>query len=43
MERSGVTPQVAADTSDLVDLAKAVGPFLSLQLTTEKNECRIHF
>jgi hypothetical protein len=35
MERSGVTPQVAADTSDLVDLAKAVGPFLSLQLTTE--------
>jgi hypothetical protein len=35
MERSGVTPQVAADTSDLVDLVKAVGPFLSLQLTTE--------
>jgi hypothetical protein len=35
MERSGLTPQVAADTSDLVDLAKAVGPFLSLQLTTE--------
>jgi hypothetical protein len=35
MERSGVTPQVAADTSDLVDLAKAVGPFLSLELTTE--------
>jgi hypothetical protein len=35
MERSGVTPQGAADTSDLVDLAKAVGPFLTLQLTTE--------
>jgi hypothetical protein len=35
MERSGVTPQVAADTSDLVDLVNAVGPFLSLQLTTE--------
>lgn len=35
MERSGVTPQVSADTSDLVDLAKAVGPFLTLQLTTE--------
>jgi hypothetical protein len=35
MERSGVTPQVAADTSDLVDLAKAVGPFLSVHLTTE--------
>src|SRR5688572_15402883 len=35
MERSGATPQVAADTSDLVDLAKAVGPFLTLQLTTE--------
>ena len=35
MERSGVTPQVAADTSDLVDLVEAVGPFLTLQLTTE--------
>ena len=35
MERSGVTPQVAADTSDLVDLANTIGPFLSLQLTTE--------
>ena len=35
MERSGVTPQVAADTSDLVGLVNAVGPFLSLQLTTE--------
>jgi hypothetical protein len=35
MERSGATPQVTADTSDLVDLVKAVGPFLSLQLTTE--------
>ena len=35
MERSGVTPQVAGDASDLVDLAKAVGPFLTLQLTTE--------
>ncbi|HVL05789.1 MAG TPA: Vms1/Ankzf1 family peptidyl-tRNA hydrolase [Acidimicrobiales bacterium] len=35
MERSGLTPQAAADTSDLVDLVKAVGPFLSLRLTTE--------
>ena len=35
MERSGAIPQVAADTSDLVDLAKSIGPFLSLQLTTE--------
>jgi hypothetical protein len=35
MERSGVTPQVATDTSDLVDLVKAVGPFLTVQLTTE--------
>ena len=35
MERSGVTSQVAADTSDLVDLTHAVGPFLSLELTTE--------
>ena len=35
MERSGVTPQVAADASDLVELAKAAGPFLTLQLTTE--------
>ena len=35
MERSGATPQVAADASDLVDLVEAVGPFLSLQLTTE--------
>ena len=35
MERSGATPRVAADTSDLVDLVKAVGPFLTLQLTTE--------
>lgn len=35
MERSGLTPQVAADTSDLVDLVKAVGPFLSVVLTTE--------
>ncbi len=35
MERSGVTPQVAADTSDLADLVNASGPFLSLQLGTE--------
>ncbi len=35
MERSGVTPQVAPDTSDLADLAQATGPFLSLVLTTE--------
>jgi hypothetical protein len=35
MERSGVTPQVAADTSDLVELVKAPGPFLTLALTTE--------
>ena len=35
MERSGVTPQVAPDTSDLADLAQAAGPFLSLVLTTE--------
>lgn len=35
MERSGVTPQVAADTSDLADLVTATGPFLTLQLGTE--------
>jgi hypothetical protein len=35
MERSGLTPQVAADTSDLADLGKASGPFLTIQLTTE--------
>jgi hypothetical protein len=35
MERSGVIPQVATDTSDLVGLARATGPFLSLVLTTE--------
>ena len=35
MERSGLTPQVAADTSDLTDLVKTPGPFLSVQLTTE--------
>lgn len=35
MERAGLTPQVAADTSDLVDLVKTPGPFLTLQLTTE--------
>lgn len=35
MERSGVTPQAAADTLDLVDLVKAIGPFLTVQLTTE--------
>jgi hypothetical protein len=35
MERTGVTPQVATDTSDLVELATAPGPFLTVQLTTE--------
>jgi hypothetical protein len=35
MERAGLTPQVAADISDLADLVKTPGPFLSLQLTTE--------
>ena len=35
MDRSGTTPQHAADTSDLADLVKATGPFLSLQLGTE--------
>ncbi|MDQ4070239.1 MAG: hypothetical protein M3203_12330, partial [Actinomycetota bacterium] len=35
MERAGLTPQVAADTSDLVDLVKAPGPFLTVHLTTE--------
>lgn len=35
MERSGVTPQVGAGASDLVGLAKAAGPFLTLQLITE--------
>ncbi|MDQ3898566.1 MAG: hypothetical protein M3326_15200 [Actinomycetota bacterium] len=35
MERAGTTPQVAADTSDLADLVKTPGPFLSLHLTTE--------
>ena len=35
MERSGRTPQVAADTSDLAGLVTAAGPFLTLQLTTE--------
>jgi len=35
MERSGVTPQVASDVSDLVDLVTAVAPFLTLQLTTD--------
>jgi hypothetical protein len=34
MERAGLTPQVA-DTSDLADLVKAPGPFLTVQLTTE--------
>jgi hypothetical protein len=35
MERSGVIPQVATDTSDLAELAAAPGPFLTVQLTTE--------
>ncbi|MDQ4070727.1 MAG: hypothetical protein M3203_14845 [Actinomycetota bacterium] len=35
MERAGLTPQVAADTSDLADLVRAPGPFLTVQLTTE--------
>ncbi|HEX2048352.1 MAG TPA: Vms1/Ankzf1 family peptidyl-tRNA hydrolase [Acidimicrobiales bacterium] len=35
MERAGLTPQVAPDTSDLADLVKAPGPFLTVQLTTE--------
>ena len=35
MERAGLTPQVAPDTSDLADLLKPPGPFLSIQLTTE--------
>ncbi|HEX2118010.1 MAG TPA: Vms1/Ankzf1 family peptidyl-tRNA hydrolase [Acidimicrobiales bacterium] len=35
MERAGLTPQVAADTSDLAGLVKTPGPFLTLQLTTE--------
>ena len=35
MERAGTTPQVAADTSDLADLVKTPGPFLTLHLTTE--------
>jgi hypothetical protein len=35
MERSGLTPQVASDQSDLADLTKAAGPFLTVQLTTE--------
>ena len=35
MERAGLTPQVAADTSDLVDLVTAPGPFLTVHLTTE--------
>lgn len=35
MERAGLTPQVAADTSDLGGLVKTPGPFLTLQLTTE--------
>lgn len=35
MERAGLTPQVAPDTSDLADLVKTPGPFLSVQMTTE--------
>ena len=35
MERSGTTPQVSVDTSDLADLVKASGPFLTVLLTTE--------
>jgi hypothetical protein len=35
MERSGTTPQVAADTSDLADLVAGEGPFLDVRLTTE--------
>ena len=35
MERAGLTPQVAPDTSDLADLVKAPGPFLTVHLTTE--------
>ncbi len=35
MERSGVTPQAAVDTSDLADLVNATGPLLTLQLGTE--------
>ena len=35
MERAGLTPQVAADMSDLADLVNTPGPFLSVQLTTE--------
>jgi hypothetical protein len=35
MERAGLTPQVAADTSDLVDLVSAPGPFLTVQVGTE--------
>lgn len=35
MERAGLTPQVAADTSDLADLVSAPGPFLTVQVGTE--------
>ena len=35
MERAGITPQAAADTSDLAGLLKAAGPFLTVALTTE--------
>ena len=35
MERAGLTPQVAPDTSDLADLVKTPGPFLTVHLTTE--------
>ena len=35
MERAGLTPQVAADVADLVDLVGVRGPFLTVQLTTE--------
>jgi hypothetical protein len=35
MERAGLTPQVAPDTSDLADLVMAAGPFLTVHLTTE--------
>ena len=35
MERAGLTPQVATDATDLADLVKAPGPFLTVHLTTE--------
>jgi Bacterial archaeo-eukaryotic release factor family 2 len=37
MERSGLIPQVAVDTSDLAEVVAGRGPFLTVQLTTESH------